>query len=67
VAVLRLEAESLEVGQTIHLLGRKTNFTQVVTSLQVDREAVVGLAQGDEGAVKVEYPVQEGDKIYLVE
>ncbi len=67
VAVLKLEAESLQVGETIHIVGKAHDFSQVVTSLQVDKEAVVGLAQGDEGALKVEYPVHEGDKVYLVE
>lgn len=67
VAVIKLEAESLEVGQTIHVLGHKSDFSQVVTSLEVDKEAVVGLAQGDEGALKLERPVAEGDKVYLVE
>jgi putative protease len=67
VAVIKLEAESLEVGQTIHVIGHKSDLTQVVTSLEVDKEAVVGLAQGDEGALKLERPVSEGDKVYLVE
>ncbi len=65
VAVLELTGE-LNVGDTIHVLGRSTNFTQMVDSLEIEHQKIQSAAPKDEVALKVSNPVREGDIIYIV-
>ncbi|HLO33961.1 MAG TPA: hypothetical protein VK249_32740 [Anaerolineales bacterium] len=65
VAVLNL-TDSLKVGDTIHILGHATDFTQKVTSMEVSHHRVVWVKPGDNVALKVIEPVHEHDLIYRV-
>lgn len=46
--------------------GHDKEFTQIVDSLQVEHKQVGQLAAGEEGAMKVNEPVKEGDAVYLM-
>jgi len=65
VAVLKLE-ESLKLGDLIHILGHSTDFTQRVTSMEVEHHTILWVKPGDDVAVKVVEPVHEHDIVYRV-
>ena len=65
VAVLQL-TERMKVGETIHISGHTTDFTQVVASMEVDHHRVVVVEPGEDVALKVVEPVREHDTIYRV-
>jgi len=65
VAVLALTG-SIQVGDTIHFVGHSEDFTQPVTSLQINHKEVVTAKQGDDVAIKVTQKVHEQDRVYKV-
>ncbi len=65
VAVLSL-CERVQVGDTIHLLGRVTDFIQRVESLEIEHRKVPSAGPGEDVALKVEAPVREGDTVFRV-
>jgi putative protease len=66
VAVVDLSAE-LKVGDTILLLGHTTDFTQEVTSLEIEHQKVRSAGPRGEVAVKVDGEVRQGDLVYKVQ
>lgn len=66
VAVLSIR-EELRIGDMIHILGHTTDFTQKVTSLQIEHKNVNSVKPGDDFAIKVIEPVREHDVVYRVE
>jgi hypothetical protein len=65
VAVLAL-SENLRVGDTVHLLGRATDFRQRVASLQIEHQPVAEGGPGQEVALKVERRVHPRDKVFKI-
>ncbi len=65
VAVLALTDE-LKVGESIHIHGRITDFTQRVASIEIEHQKLESAGPGKEIALKVLEPVHEGDIIYKV-
>jgi putative protease len=65
VAVLQL-TDYLQVGETIHILGHTTDFTQKVTSMEINHHHVVVVNPGDNVALKVVKPARVRDTIYRV-
>ena len=65
VAVLQL-TDRLKVGETIHIFGHTTDFTQVVASMEVNHHRVVVVEPGEDVALKVVEPVREHDTVYRV-
>lgn len=63
VAVLTLE-DKLQVGDTVHFLGRSTDFKQKVESMQIEHQAVNQAGPGQEVAVKVTQNVHPGDSVF---
>ena len=66
VAVVEL-SEPLEVGNTIHIQGATTDFTQEVSSMQIDNDSIEKANAGDDIGMKVTDRVREGDNVYKVE
>ncbi len=66
VAVMSVKGK-LKIGDTIHVLGHTTDFTQKVTSMQIEHENVDSVKKGDDFAMKVIEPVREGDVLYKVD
>jgi hypothetical protein len=66
VAALLMESGSLRVGDTIHVKGHTTDFTQKVDSLQVDHAPVSEVRSGQDFGVKVKEHVREHDLVYKV-
>lgn len=65
VAVMVLSAE-LTVGETIHIQGRLTDFTQRVGSMEIEHQKIETAGPKTEIALKVLEPVREGDVVYKV-
>jgi hypothetical protein len=63
VAVLKL-TQTLRAGDTVHFLGRHTDFEQAVTSMEVEHKAVAEAPGGSEVAVKVKQRVRPGDSLF---
>lgn len=65
VAVLEL-VEGLKLGDKIHVFGHATDFTQRVTSMEVEHHPVLWVKPGDHLAVRVIQPVHVHDVVYRV-
>ncbi len=66
VAVVKLEAARLRVGDTIHIRGHTTDFKQRVDSLQVNHAPVPEVGPGDDFGLKVREHAREHDVVYRV-
>ena len=66
VAALLMESGSLRVGDTIHVKGHTTDFTQKVDSLQVDHAPVSEVRSGQDFGLKVKEHAREHDVVYKV-
>ncbi|OGZ96522.1 MAG: hypothetical protein A2847_02550 [Candidatus Sungbacteria bacterium RIFCSPHIGHO2_01_FULL_50_25] len=66
VAVVRLSG-ALKTGDTIKFKRTDDEFTQTVSSMQVDHVAVASGKSGDEVAIKVSQKTKEGVHVYKVE
>ena len=66
VAVISL-SKDLDLGETVHFLGRNTDFKQEVASMQIEHEAVERGEAGEEVALKVKQRVRKGDAVFLLE
>jgi outer membrane biosynthesis protein TonB len=64
-AVIKLKAP-LSVGEIIKIKGHTTDFTQNVTSLQMDREPIVTAKKGQEIGLQVDSRVRQHDLVYKV-
>lgn len=65
VAVVELaKGASLATGDTIHVKGKSTDFSQEVTSLQIEHKEVEKVKAGESFGMKVDQPVGEGDAVY---
>lgn len=65
VAVLMLK-RMVQVGDRIHIHGHTMDFTQLVTSLEIDHTRVLWAQPGDNVALAVIKPVHPDDKVYRV-
>jgi hypothetical protein len=65
VAVLSL-TDSLKLGDRIHIRGHSTDFTQRITSMEVEHHSLLWVKPGDHVAVRVTQPVHEHDVVYRV-
>ncbi len=65
VAVMVLSGE-LKVGETIHIQGRLTDFSQPVDSMEIEHQKIESAGPKTEIALKVLEPVREGDVVYKV-
>ncbi|MGD0611259.1 MAG: translation elongation factor-like protein [Anaerolineales bacterium] len=65
VAVLSFTGK-LNVGDTIHILGHTTDFTQIVESMEIEHKKIESVNPGDESALKMAQHVREKDRVYKV-
>ena len=65
VAAVVLEGE-LQVGDTIHIKGHTSDFTQTVDTIQIEHETVDKAGKGDNVGLKVTEHAREHDKIFKV-
>ena len=58
--------DSLSVGDTIHVIGNTTDFSQRLAVMSIENSPVQTATPGDEVAIRVRYPVMDGDDVYKV-
>ena len=66
VAVIEVMAGRLKVGDTIHIKGHTSDFTQKVESLQQEHLTVPEAKKGMSVGLKVMHPVREHDAVFVV-
>ncbi|RLF34200.1 MAG: translation elongation factor-like protein [Thermoplasmata archaeon] len=67
VAAIKITDGMLKPGDRILIRGATTNFEQVVTSMEINRQKIDEAKPGDEIGIKVMEKVREGDRVYKVE
>ncbi len=65
VGIIELQ-DSLKLGDTIHIKGHSSDFTQGIDSMQVEHANVPEAKSGDVVGVKVLEKVHPQDKVYKV-
>lgn len=58
--------DSLSVGDTIHIKGHTTDFSQKVESMQIEHDNVEEAKAGDSIGTKVDDRVRPNDTVYKV-
>ena len=58
--------DTLEVGDTIHIVGHTTNFTQKIESMEIEHVKVDKAKKGDSIGIRVDEKVRDGDIVYKV-
>ena len=66
VAALEVTGGSIKNGDVLRYKGHTTDFTEEVTSIEIDNEPVDEAKVGDLVGVKVKERVRENDKVYKV-
>ena len=66
VAAIRITNGELKIGDTIHIVGAHTDFTQKIDSMQIDRVPVESVKVGADVGIKVKDRVREHDVVYKV-
>ena len=66
VAAIDLSDGPLNVGDTVHVVGHTSDFTQTIDSMQVEHESVQTAAAGDKIGIRVVDHAREHDKVYKV-
>ena len=66
VAALQVTSGGIKKGDMLRYKGHTTDFTEEVTSLEVDNQPVEEAKVGDLIGVKVKERVRENDKVYRV-
>ena len=59
-------SDKLKIGDEIRIKGSTTDFTQKVTSMQVEHKPVKEAKKGDSIGIKVEDKVRVNDLVYKV-
>ena len=66
VAALEMTNGSIRKGDMLRYKGHTTDFTEAVTSMEVDNQSVEEAKAGDMVGVQVKERVRENDKVYRV-
>ena len=66
VAAIEIERESLAVGDTIHIKGHTSDFTQKVDSMQLEHESVSLARPGQSVGIHTNSHAHEHDKVLKV-
>lgn len=64
VIVLKMNSGKLLVGDRIHVLGRKTDFSQKVKSLQIESVDVKSARKGQLVGLKISKKAKPGDQVF---
>lgn len=65
VGIIKL-IDGLNIGDQIHIKGRSSDFTQAVSSMQVEHINVTEPKVGDAIGIKIDQKARPGDKVYKV-
>ena len=66
VAAIQITHDALRVGDTIHIKGHTSDFTQKIDSLQIDNKPVQEAVAGQGVGFKVADHARQHDKVFKV-
>ena len=66
VASFEIESGKLKVGDSVHIKGNTTDFTDSVESIQMEHQEIETAKKGDDIGIKVSQKVRSGDKIFVI-
>ena len=66
VAALEVTKGTVRTGDILRYKGHTTDFTEAITSMEVDNQSVEEAKAGDMVGIKVQERVRENDKVYKV-
>lgn len=66
VAVVEVLDAPLKLGDTIRIEGRRTDLTQMITSMQIEHKNIEEAKRGETIGLKVVDRVMEGDLVFKV-
>jgi putative protease len=66
VVAIRITNGTLGIGDTIHIKGATTDFTQTVESMEIEHKKVEEGKVGDSVGIKVIEKVRRHDRVYKV-
>lgn len=65
VGIIQL-TDTLKIGESIHIKGYSSDFTQSIDSMQIEHANVSEAKLGDMVGIKVTAKVHPGDKVFKV-
>lgn len=63
VAVLKID-KGIKLGESLHFVGKHTDFSQEIDSLQIEHQDVTEAEAGSDVAMKVKDRVRSGDAVF---
>lgn len=63
VAIVKFK-KAVKKGIRIRFYGPKTDYDQVIESMQYEHEPIASAKKGQEVGIKVSQPVRQGDEVY---
>jgi putative protease len=66
VAAVKVTHGMIKIGDFLKYKGHTTDFTEVVSSIEIENQPVEIAKEGDLVGVKVKERVRENDKVYKV-
>ena len=66
VVAIKLTAEGIKIGDTLHFKGHTTDFIQAIDSMQIEHEEVEKADMGKNVGIKVSNRVRTHDKVYKI-
>ncbi len=66
VGIIELTDGELKVGDTIHIKGKHTDFTQTVDSIQIEHQTMTHAEKGKVVGIKIKEKVREHDQVFRV-
>lgn len=66
VAAIELTDGELAVGDTVHIKGHTSDFSQKIESMQIDRVDIPKAEKGQEIGIRVSEHARVGDEVFKV-
>jgi putative protease len=66
IAAVKLDFGDLAVGDTVHIKGAATDFTQKIEDLEFDHKPVQTASRGQFTGIKLSQPAKPFDLVYKV-
>jgi len=66
VAIVKMTADQIKVGDQIHIKGAHTDLTETVASMEVEHRKIDVAQPGDEFGLQVADRARTGDKVFKV-
>ncbi len=65
VGIIQL-TDTLKIGESIHIKGHSSDFTQPIDSMQIEHASVSEAKLGDMVGIKITQKIHPGDKVFKV-